>query len=103
MRKVKVAWKARDDLKAEDIQSGKDRAYNSGTSLSNIFQHVISKAPDAIIDSIGEVYDLKSGAEELKIFLGAIIEKFQLQDGQVVWSMSSNEYIANAVRTVKYI
>eukprot|EP00957_Ditylum_brightwellii_P080648 6133905-Ditylum_brightwellii.AAC.1 len=41
------------------------------------------------------------GAEEPKKILGANIERFQLQDGQVVWNMSSNQYIANAVRTVE--
>ena len=36
----------------------------------------ISENPKKIIEQIGEYYELKNGAEESSIFLGANIEKF---------------------------
>ena len=46
---------------------------------------------------------MKNGAEEPSIFLGANIEKFQLADGRLVWSMTSIQYVNNAVKNVRGI
>ena len=53
------------------------------------------------MDSLGELYRLKE--ESLGIpdrYVGSNIKKYQLPDGREVWSMSSYDYVRNAVRNV---
>mgnify|MGYP003323891144 CR=1 FL=1 len=41
--------------------------------------------------------------ESPKKYLGADIKEWQLPDGRLCWSMSSEQYVKNAVRNVKEI
>ena len=48
--------------------------------------------PKGTMDALAELYELKAGSVgEPTQYLGANIEKFQLLDGRVVWSLSSRE------------
>jgi len=51
-----------------------------------------------VIDSIGEIYKVKPGSDKSPdIYLGANIEQIQTPDGRMIWSMSSRDYVKNAV------
>ena len=51
-----------------------------------------SHAPKGTMDALAELYELKAGSVgEPTQYLGANIEKFQLPDGRVVWSLSSRQ------------
>ena len=59
--------------------------------------------PDTFINSLAEVYRLKDGsAGEPDRYLGANIEKVQLDDGSVAWSTTSREYVTNAIQNLEY-
>ena len=54
------------------------------------------------IDALGKLYVLRADAcGEPKRYLGANVGKYQLQDGREVWSMSSNDYVKNAVKNLE--
>ena len=62
----------------------------------------VSHAPREILEKIGQRFLIKDEKiEEPKIYLGADIEKFQLPDGKMVWSIHSKTYVKNAVDTVR--
>ena len=59
--------------------------------------------PDTFMNRLAEVYMLKDGSgREPGIYLRAKIEKVQLDDGSVEWSMKSREYITNAIQNLEY-
>jgi hypothetical protein len=64
----------------------------------------LSHAPQAIIATIGKLYQLKEGSVgEPTRYLGAVVKKYFL-DGdskKARWAISSDEYIANAVKNVE--
>jgi len=63
---------------------------------------LLSEDSKRLIKEFGDLYEFKSGSvKEPDIYLGADIEKFQLPDGRVSWSMSPNSYIKNAVKVVE--
>ena len=52
---------------------------------------------DTFMNCLAEVYRLKDGSVgEPDRYLGANIDKVQLYDGSVAWSMTSREYVTNA-------
>ena len=54
------------------------------------------------MDALGKLYLLREDAcGEPKRYLGANVGKYQLPDGREVWSMSSNDYIKNAVKNLE--
>ena len=55
--------------------------------------------PDAFMNRLSEVYRLNDGrVVEPKKYLGDNIEKVQLNDGSVAWSIMSREYVTNAIQ-----
>ena len=57
--------------------------------------------PDSFMNRLAELYRLKDGSVvEPGIYLGANIEKLQLDDGSVAWSMTSREYVTNIVQNL---
>ena len=55
--------------------------------------------PDTFMNRLSEVYRLKdSSVGEPERYLGANIEKVQLDDGSVEWSMTSREYVTNVIQ-----
>ena len=58
--------------------------------------------PDTFMKRLAEVYRLKDGSVgEPDRYLGANIEKIQLDDGSVAWSMMSIEYVTNAIQNLE--
>jgi hypothetical protein len=63
---------------------------------------VISHDPQAVMREIGSAFEIKDGKTgEPERYLGANIEKFEIDDGQKVWSMSCNDYVKAAIQTVR--
>ena len=63
---------------------------------------VMSHNPTAIMEDIGAKFQIKNdecGPPEF--YLGAGVEKFNLEDGSQCWSMRSDKYVKNAVQTVE--
>jgi hypothetical protein len=62
----------------------------------------VSHEPKAIIDRIGDTYEIKEGsAGPPTAYLGAQIYQHSLPDGRSAWAMSCEKYVRNAVRTVE--
>ena len=58
--------------------------------------------PKTFMNLLAEVYRLKDGSVgEPGRYLGANIEKVKLDDGSVVWSMTSREYVTNAIQNLE--
>ena len=57
--------------------------------------------PQLFMKQLEEQYRLKDGAEVPKRYLGANIDKVQLQDGTIAWSMSSYEYVKSAINNLE--
>ena len=58
--------------------------------------------PETLMNRLAEVYRLNDGiVGEPDIYLGANIEKIQLDDGSVAWSMTSSEYVTNAIQNLE--
>ena len=54
-----------------------------------------------IILGIAGKLDIKNDEiEEPKLYLGSNFEKFQLPNGKMTWSLTSNSYVQGAVETV---
>jgi hypothetical protein len=54
------------------------------------------------MDELGKLYELKpESVHEPDIHLGANMEKVQLPNGKVEWSMGSKTYVKNAIRVVE--
>jgi hypothetical protein len=63
---------------------------------------VFAKEPKTTMDELGKLYELKpKSVHEPDIYLGANMEKVQLPDGKVEWSMGSKTYVKNAIRVVE--
>ncbi len=62
---------------------------------------VISHTPETTMKKIGDEFNLKDGFAQPTTYLGAETEKFQVEDGREVWSFKSEQYVRNAVQTVK--
>ena len=61
----------------------------------------VSHDPQNIMDVLSKSYELKKGSVKApEIYLGAEISKYQLKNGRLVWSMSSSQYVKNAVKNV---
>lgn len=57
--------------------------------------------PNILMEQLESIYRLKDKAEAPDRYLGANIDKVQMQDGSVAWSMSSREYLSNAIRNLE--
>jgi hypothetical protein len=57
--------------------------------------------PNIFMSQLEEVYRLKDKAEAPDRYLGANIDKVQLTDGTVAWSMSSHEYLDNSIKNLE--
>ena len=58
--------------------------------------------PDTLINRLAEVYRIKYGSVgEPDRYLDANIEKVQLDDGSVAWSMTSREYVTNSIKNLE--
>ena len=58
--------------------------------------------PDTFMNRLAEVYRLNDGSVgEPDRYIGATIEKVQLDDGSVAWSMTSREYVTNAIQNLE--
>lgn len=61
----------------------------------------ISHDPHPIMTSLNTEYRFKEPASEPTRYLGAIVRKYQLDDGTMTWAWSSEEYVKNACDMVK--
>jgi hypothetical protein len=62
---------------------------------------VLAKEPMATMNELGKLYELKpESVHKPDIYLRANMEKVQLPDGKVEWSMGSKMYFMNAIRVV---
>ena len=58
--------------------------------------------PDTFMNRFAELYRLKDGSiVEPDRYLGANIEELQLDDGSVTLSMTSREYVTNAIQNLE--
>ena len=63
---------------------------------------LVSEKPQPVLDEIDSHYKIKAGSTgEPSVYLGAQIYKHSLPDGRWAWGMTSEKYIANAVRIVE--
>ena len=54
------------------------------------------------MNRLAEVYRLKDGSVgESDRYLGADIEKVQLDDGELAWSITSREYVTNGIHNLE--
>jgi hypothetical protein len=63
---------------------------------------VFAKETKVTTDELGKLYELKpESVHEHDIYLGANMEKVQLPNGTVEWSMGSKTYLKNAIRVIE--
>ena len=63
---------------------------------------IFAKDPKVTMDELGKLYELKpESVKEPDIYLGANMEKVQLPNGKLEWSMGSKTYVKNAVKVVE--
>ena len=60
----------------------------------------ISHDPSIDMKKINEIYRLKEGVGPPDRYLGANVEKVQLQDGSIAWSMNCVDYLKGAIENV---
>ena len=61
----------------------------------------ISGDPKSFMDKLGWVYNLKDSVKPPERYLGTNVDTYINANGQEFWSLSSNDYIQNAVKLVK--
>ena len=61
----------------------------------------ISRDLKSFMDKLGWVYNLKNSVKPPERYLGANVDMYVNSSGQEFWSLSSNDYIQNAVKLVK--
>ena len=60
--------------------------------------------PDLFMNALEKIYRLKENSTgEPGRYLGSNIEKVQLKNGDITWSMHSKEYVQNAIRNLEEI
>ena len=96
------------DLKFTSSQADPDVwIRNSGTHYDMVLVYVddilvFAKGPKVTMNELGKLYELKpESVKEPDIYLSANMEKVQMPDGRVEWSMGSRAYIKNAVKVVE--
>jgi hypothetical protein len=57
--------------------------------------------PHIFMSQLEGIYRLKDKAEAPDRYLGANIDKVQTTDGNIAWSMSSHEYLTNAIKNLE--
>ena len=58
--------------------------------------------PDLFMNALEKIYRLKENSTgEPGRYLGSNIEKVQLKNGDITWSMHSKEYVQNAIRNLE--
>ena len=57
--------------------------------------------PHIFMQELESLYRLKDKAEAPDRYLGANIDKVQTSDGRILWSMSSYEYLGNAIKNLE--
>ena len=64
----------------------------------------ISENSGSTINKLKKKFPIRNETvESPKKYLGADIKEWQLPDGRLCWSMSSEQYVKNAVKNVKEI
>ena len=108
-----AAWRA--DLAAtlRDLNFTSTRAdpdvwiRSAGTHYDMVLVYVddiliFAKDPMVTMNDLGKLYELKpESVKEPDIYLGANMEKVQLPNGKVEWSMGSKTYVKNAIKVVE--
>ena len=61
----------------------------------------IAEHPEEDMAKLGREYRLKDNVGPPGRYMGGNIEKVQTDDGSVAWSLSSYDYLINAVQQVK--
>jgi Reverse transcriptase (RNA-dependent DNA polymerase). len=62
----------------------------------------LSHEPNIVMDALRNSYELKKGSVgQPDRYLGANVERVQLQDGRETWAMSSKDYIESAISNVE--
>ena len=64
---------------------------------------IISHAQQGTMYVLGTRFDVKDTVKTPDLYLGANLRKWTLLDGRVCWSMSGNDYLKDAVATVKQL
>ena len=59
------------------------------------------ESPQELMDKLGKIYRLKEGSQIPDRYLGANIDRVQLSNGDIQWSMSSQDYVGNAIITLE--
>jgi len=63
---------------------------------------VMGESPGETMDAIGDVYKIKPGSRgKPSRYLGADISEYELGDGTPCWSLSADEYVANAIKNLE--
>ena len=57
--------------------------------------------PELLMAELSQIYRLKDEAEVPDRYLGANIDKVQLSNGDIAWSMSSHDYVNNSIKTLE--
>ena len=63
----------------------------------------ISHDPSIDMGRLNDIYRLKDGTGEPDRYLGANVEKVQLEDGRMAWSMTCTDYLKGAIQNVDTI
>ena len=61
----------------------------------------LDHSPGVLISKLEKIYRLKEKPKAPYQFLGANIDKVQLSDVTMAWSMSSQEYLRNAITNLE--
>ena len=57
--------------------------------------------PNTLMDYLESIYRLKDKAEAPDRYLGANMDKVQLEDGRVLWSMASYDYVKSSIANLE--
>ncbi|KAI2500467.1 Reverse transcriptase (RNA-dependent DNA polymerase) [Fragilaria crotonensis] len=106
--------KCRKDMVRRGIETGEDQGQIPTWIRSAGTQHydmilvyvddilIFAKDPKVTMNDLGKLYELKpESVKEPDIYLGANMEKVQLPNGKVEWSMGSKTYVKNAIKVVE--
>lgn len=56
--------------------------------------------PQLLMEELADIYRLEDKPKTPDRYLGANFDRVQLSNGDIAWSMSSRNYVANAIKTV---
>ena len=61
------------------------------------FDHI----PSLLMEQLKKIYRLKDKAKVPERLIGTNIERVQLKDGTMAWSMSSHKYLRNTIENLE--